>query len=215
MKFFFLCRQVCNNPSDISIVKEYTDEPTATTIEQFLLDTISDEMGEGKKQATIAIQTDRTVEEIKGDDTLPNNHYIRKEGNTYYIYEKCKSEVETPGWFSTSKTAVIEVNKLYMYTVVEHKLELYNYITQAKPTGVKMDTPVTLPTFTFIEQMRDIFAMLNRPTDKNIQLSNLNFGEKGVTKYRASSFRKGAVINKEKTVVETAANVLITPTPME
>src|SRR5271157_834556 len=123
MKFLLLCRQECDDLSNIKIVKMYTEEDRVpqACVEETLLGHISHDLGEGTKQQNIANQTNKTLEEIAADENLPYNHYIRFENGAWYLYEKYKEETEiSEGWvFSTTKKVVTPcIKKVAMFTIV-------------------------------------------------------------------------------------------------
>lgn len=218
MKFLFLCKQSCANLSDIKIVKEYTkyineDEKISKDIEETILNYISEDLGEGKKHTSIAIQTEKTPEEINNDESLPiDHHYVRLENGVYYLYQKYKIETEvSEGWLFTStvkKVVTSGISKICAFIVMQHNLELYNYIPHCVCNEINKDSTKksieSQSNLTFVEQMRSIFANLKSSDNMGIvQISSLDFGKDGITKYRASSFRKQLPINDGETKQES------------
>jgi hypothetical protein len=212
MKFVFLCKQDCNNPATIKIVKEYVikeEGDAVNDIENTLLSYICDELGEGKKQLSIVselLKTDKSVEDIKNDDDLPFNHYIKIEDGVYYLYEKYKKEEEVvvSGWISNTVAKVVTpcIRKVCMFTTITHNLEIYDYVsrcacndTDRNSTTISIESHGTL---SFVDQMRSIFAKMNTDNSfdntSTVKISELNFGDSGVTKYNASSFKKNITI---------------------
>ena len=214
MKFQFLCKQDAINAADIKIVKEYTEDADAYgDIENTLLAYISDDLGEGKKQAQIANQSAKSIEDIVNDENLPYNHYIRVEDGVYYLYEKVKTEVDVSGWFGTSKVVKPVLKKLAMYTIISHNLEVYNYIPRcACNDKAKNSTKQSIESQsgqTFVEEMRNVFASL-KPENGNIRVNSVLGGV--VTKYKASTFRKSSVTDEtvtDETVTDKVNQTII------
>lgn len=123
MKYFLVYFLDYKNQEEVSIKQQYkTKEDAENSLEQVAVDFIKEL--QGRQQAEICKQYEKSVENIQNDSKLGKGLYIKKENKNITLYEK--EEVSMSGYlYGLYNTTA--VNKLGSYGVTEVNLDVSEF----------------------------------------------------------------------------------------